>query len=64
MTHDAPSERFTMNTVFIVSDGTGGTAHRALNAALTQFKNIPVHIELRAGTRTKTAINTQLFLPV
>jgi len=49
-----------MNTVFIVSDGTGGTAHRALNAALTQFKNIPVHIELRAGTRTKTAINTIL----
>jgi len=33
-----------MKTIFVVSDGTGGTAKRALNAALTQFEGANVYI--------------------
>ena len=33
-----------MNKIFVVSDGTGGTAKRALNAALTQFEGADVQI--------------------
>lgn len=40
-----------MYTIFVVSDGTGGTAERALKAALTQFRDIPVQIEIRSSIR-------------
>ena len=33
-----------MNKIFVVSDGTGGTAKRALNAALTQFEGADIQI--------------------
>ena len=41
-----------MNKIFVVSDGTGGTAKRALNAALTQFDGASVIIEERPNIRT------------
>ncbi len=40
-----------MYTILVVSDGTGGTAERALKAALTQFRDIPVKIEIRSSIR-------------
>ncbi|MEJ2637217.1 MAG: kinase/pyrophosphorylase [Calditrichia bacterium] len=46
-----------MNYVFIVSDGTGGTAARALNAALTQFSGMDVTIERRTGVRSEEQIS-------
>ncbi len=46
-----------MNYVIVVSDGTGGTASRALDAALTQFQNIPVEIILRSEVQTKEQIH-------
>ena len=42
-----------MYHLFIVSDGTGGTAERALNAALTQFPGVKIEIERRANVRSK-----------
>lgn len=45
-----------MNRVFVVSDGTGGTAGRALNAALTQFQGVKAEIELRPAVRTEQQI--------
>lgn len=42
-----------MYHVFVVSDGTGGTAGRALNAALTQFEGMSVEIKKRPEIRTK-----------
>ena len=41
-----------MYYVFVVSDGTGATAERVLNAALTQFKGAPVGVERRSNVRT------------
>ncbi|MEJ2536635.1 MAG: kinase/pyrophosphorylase [Calditrichia bacterium] len=45
-----------MNYVFVVSDGTGGTAERALNAAMTQFESTKVQVELRPGVRTEDEV--------
>ncbi len=40
-----------MNKIFVVSDGTGGTAKRALTAALTQFEGADIQIVERPNTR-------------
>jgi regulator of PEP synthase PpsR (kinase-PPPase family) len=45
-----------MYHVFVVSDGTGGTAERALNAALVQFVGVDIKIEKRIGIRTEEQI--------
>ena len=37
-----------MKTIFVVSDGTGGTARRALDAALTQFPDAATDIQVRS----------------
>ncbi len=42
-----------MNTIFVVSDGTGRTASQALHAALAQFPGAAVEIIVRAKVRTK-----------
>lgn len=42
-----------MNTIFVVSDGTGRTASQAVNAALAQFPGAVVEINVRAKVRTK-----------
>jgi regulator of PEP synthase PpsR (kinase-PPPase family) len=41
-----------LNTIFVVSDGTGRTAERALSAALVQFPKAVVGIRVRAKVRT------------
>ncbi len=41
-----------MNTIFVVSDGTGRTAERALSAALVQFPGAQVDIIVRPNVRT------------
>jgi regulator of PEP synthase PpsR (kinase-PPPase family) len=41
-----------MQKIIVVSDGTGGTAKRALNAALTQFEGAKVKIIERPNIRT------------
>ncbi|MEN6559491.1 MAG: pyruvate, water dikinase regulatory protein [Acidobacteriota bacterium] len=41
-----------MNTIFVVSDGTGRTAERALSAALVQFPGAQVDIVVRPNVRT------------
>lgn len=46
-----------MYYVYAVSDGTGGTAARALQAALTQFGSVNVEIELRPTVRSVEQIN-------
>lgn len=46
-----------MNHVIVVSDGTGGTARRALDAALTQFENIPIDIVIRPGVSREEQIH-------
>ena len=35
-----------MHQIYIISDGSGGTAERALKAALTQFPDIKSKIEI------------------
>ena len=47
-----------MNQIFVVSDGTGGTAKRALNAALTQFEGADVQIIERPNIRKKEQIES------
>jgi regulator of PEP synthase PpsR (kinase-PPPase family) len=47
-----------MNRIFVVSDGTGGTAERALNAALTQFSTAAVDIVRRPKVRSEQEIAT------
>ena len=42
--------------IFIVSDGTGGTAKQALKAALVQFEFAEVQTYLRSGVRTKKQV--------
>jgi len=42
--------------VFVVSDGTGATAERALNAALTQFAGADVKVERRSVVRTEEQV--------
>jgi len=41
-----------LHKVFVVSDGTGGTAERALQAALTQFQDLDLDIEIRSSVRS------------
>ncbi|MFH1159872.1 MAG: pyruvate, water dikinase regulatory protein [bacterium] len=45
-----------MKTIFILSDGTGRTAERALMAALTQFPKATVEIVLKPEIRTEQQI--------
>ncbi|MEN8124885.1 MAG: pyruvate, water dikinase regulatory protein [Bacteroidota bacterium] len=42
--------------IFIVSDGTGGTAQQSIKSALVQFKNIETEIHIRANVRTEEQI--------
>jgi regulator of PEP synthase PpsR (kinase-PPPase family) len=42
-----------LNKIFVVSDGTGHTAERALNAALVQFPRAEVEIRVRSRVRTR-----------
>jgi regulator of PEP synthase PpsR (kinase-PPPase family) len=44
--------------LFVVSDGTGGTAERALNAALTQFAGAKVNIIIRPNVRTEKQVQS------
>ena len=46
-----------MYVVYAVSDGTGGTAARALRAALTQFESVEVEIVLRHTIRSVEQIH-------
>lgn len=45
------------NYVLVVSDGTGGTASRALKAALTQFEGIHAEIEVRSSVNSEEQIH-------
>lgn len=45
-----------MRRIFIVSDGTGQTAERTLNAALTQFSVADVVIDRRSDVRTENQV--------
>ena len=45
-----------MQKIFVVSDGTGGTAKRALNAALTQFEGAKVKLIERPEIRTNEQV--------
>ena len=45
-----------MQKIFVVSDGSGGTAKRALNAALTQFEDAKVEIIERPNIITKDQV--------
>ena len=45
-----------MQQIFIVSDGTGGTAEQILRAALTQFADTEVNIERRSEIREESQI--------
>ena len=51
------SPRGDRNFVLVVSDGTGGTASRALEAALTQFEGILVAIEVRSSVNSEEQIH-------
>lgn len=45
-----------MNTIFVVSDGTGRTAEQAMSAALAQFPGAEVEILVRSKVRTKARV--------
>jgi regulator of PEP synthase PpsR (kinase-PPPase family) len=45
-----------MYRVFVVSDGTGGTAERALKAALLQFEGEKIETVCRSGIRSKLQV--------
>jgi len=47
-----------MQKIFIVSDGSGGTAKRALTAALTQFEEAKVELLERPNIRTKQEVES------
>jgi len=47
-----------MQKIIVVSDGTGGTAKRALRAALTQFEGAEVEIIERPNIRTKKQVES------
>jgi regulator of PEP synthase PpsR (kinase-PPPase family) len=47
-----------MQKIFVVSDGTGGTAKRALGAALTQFADAKVEIIERPNVRDKKQVES------
>jgi regulator of PEP synthase PpsR (kinase-PPPase family) len=42
-----------MYKIFVLSDGSGHTAEQVLQAALTQFSEVPVNIELRPEVRSE-----------
>jgi regulator of PEP synthase PpsR (kinase-PPPase family) len=42
-----------MNIIYVVSDGTGRTAERALSAALVQFPKAEIGVSVRSRVRTK-----------
>lgn len=46
-----------MFNLFVVSDGTGRTAEQALNAALTQFKDVDLNLYRRPAVRTHEQVN-------
>ena len=46
-----------MRRVYVVSDGEGGTAVRALRAALVQFPAVEVEIEVHSRVRTESQVN-------
>ncbi|RMI13919.1 MAG: kinase/pyrophosphorylase [Calditrichaeota bacterium] len=43
-------------TIFVVSDGTGGTAEQAIKAALTQFEEVEVEFIRRPEVRTEAQV--------
>lgn len=45
-----------MYKIFVLSDGSGHTAEQVLQAALTQFREVPVSIELRPEVRTEERV--------
>ncbi len=45
-----------MQKIIVVSDGTGGTAKRALTAALTQFEGAEIELVERPGIRTNEQV--------
>jgi regulator of PEP synthase PpsR (kinase-PPPase family) len=45
-----------MYQIFIISDGTGKTAEQALKAALTQFEETEVQLNIRAHIRTENQV--------
>jgi len=45
-----------MYRVFVVSDGTGGTAEQVLSAALIQFTGVEVEVECRPLVRTEEQV--------
>jgi regulator of PEP synthase PpsR (kinase-PPPase family) len=45
-----------LHKVYVVSDGTGGTAERALRAALTQFQGLELDIEIHSSVRTQEQV--------
>ncbi len=47
-----------MHHIIVISDGTGNTAMRALEAALTQFAETSVKINLFSEVRTKARVST------
>jgi len=46
----------TVYHIFVVSDGSGATAERVVQAALTQFKGAPVAIERRSSVRSEERV--------
>lgn len=46
-----------MYQVYIVSDGSGGTAERALKAAMAQFEGKEIQIQIRSGVRSEDEIH-------
>ena len=47
--------------VFVVSDGTGGTAKQALRAALVQFEHTKVQIHIRPDVRSEQQVEEIIF---
>jgi regulator of PEP synthase PpsR (kinase-PPPase family) len=49
---DTRDQESAMLTIYIVSDGTGGTAERMARSALVQFENAVIHLMRRPNVRT------------
>lgn len=45
-----------LQQVFVISDGTGGTAKQALRAALVQFESIKVQLHIRPNVRSEQQV--------
>lgn len=56
MRSDNPRHKRTAYHVFVVSDGSGATAERVVQAALTQFKGASVAIERRSTVRSEEQV--------